>query len=89
MAKCERKEIPQPKYEYVLTLTEREALALAEIGYSWINGPVDGPCGAMQDISNSLRNEGVLARGGTYFNFDGANQKIRGKSEWPEEDDNA
>lgn len=61
MAKCEKREIPQPKHEYVLTLTEREAKLVKELALSvYGKGEARDDCAAIQE---ALENAGVHSRG--------------------------
>jgi len=83
MAKCERKEIPQPKCEYVLTLTEREARAVCSLLGNGKGSP-DGPWLETDRVFSALVNAGVDADYG-YHLFKG----VEGADKWPKEAPNA
>lgn len=58
MAKCEKREIPQPPVEYVLTLSEREAMALRRLIRYSIWPSMDN--GLIDAIRDSIEAAGVL-----------------------------
>lgn len=85
MAKCEKREIPQPKHEYVLTLTEREAFALRSLLYCHVGGGSEGT-GCVMSISKSLGDAGVNhSRECFTREYTPACAPIQAVAKWPKE----